>query len=141
MTRREEAGSATVEFIWLALILLVPLVYVVVTVFEVQRTSYGATAASRSAARAFVLAPDPVTAHERAQRAAAVTLDDHGVADARVEIACSPGCHLPGSSVQVDIRVRHALPLAPTLLGDELAAISIEASHREPYGRHRAGPP
>lgn len=139
MRRADDAGSATIEFIWLALILMVPLVYIVVSVFEVQRASFGATAASRSAARAFVLAPDPSVAHERAQRAAAVTLQDHGVDGARVDISCRPACHEPGSSVQVRIQVRQPLPLAPTILGEDLAAIDLEASHREPYGRYRGG--
>lgn len=137
---RSEGGGATIEFIWLALILMVPLVYIVVSVFEVQRTSFGATAASRSAARAFVLAPDPVVAHHRAEAAARVTLEDHGVEGAQVEIVCRPGCHEPGSTVTVRISVRQSLPLAPSVLGEGLAGIDIEASHREPFGRYRSAP-
>nr|MBA2464590.1 hypothetical protein [Nocardioidaceae bacterium] len=56
---RDESGSALVEVTWLAILLLVPLVYVVLGVFEVQRASFGSTSAARAAGRAFVLAPDP----------------------------------------------------------------------------------
>ena len=56
--RRDERGTALVEFVWLAILMLIPLVYVVLAVFETQRTSYAASAAARSAGRAFVTAPD-----------------------------------------------------------------------------------
>ena len=68
-----------VEFTWLVLLLLVPLVYLLLAVFDVQRASYGAAAASRSAGRAFVLAPDQQTAYARAEDAARVALADQGV--------------------------------------------------------------
>lgn len=139
MNRRED-GAATIEFIWLALILMVPLVYIMISVFEVQRTSFGATAASRAAARTFVLAPDPASGHERAQSVARVTLDDHGVGEADVIIDCEPACHQPGSSVRVRVEVRQPLPLAPRIFGDQVAAIDVDATHRAPYGRYRGGP-
>ena len=53
--RSGERGSALVEFTWIGLLLLLPLVYVIVTVFTVQRSAYGATEAARSAGRAFIL--------------------------------------------------------------------------------------
>jgi len=49
---RGERGTALVEFTWLGVLLLVPLVYVMLSVFEVQRGAYAVSAASRSAARA-----------------------------------------------------------------------------------------
>ena len=36
--RRTDDGTALVEFVWLSLVLLVPLLYVLLAVFEVQRT-------------------------------------------------------------------------------------------------------
>jgi hypothetical protein len=38
-----EAGSALVELTWLGLLMLIPLVYVVITIVTVQRSAYGAT--------------------------------------------------------------------------------------------------
>ena len=53
MTRpRGEAGSALVEVTWLSILLLVPLVYVVLAVFEVQRAAFAVDAATRAAGRA-----------------------------------------------------------------------------------------
>ena len=42
--RRTDDGTALVEFVWLSLVLLVPLLYVLLAVFEVQRTAYAASA-------------------------------------------------------------------------------------------------
>ena len=63
-----ERGSATVEFTWLTILLLVPLLYVVIAVFETQRAAYGVSAASEAAARAFLQADDLESARSRARR-------------------------------------------------------------------------
>ena len=60
MTRRTESGSAVVEVVWLGILLLIPMVWIVLSVFEVQRGAFGVTAAARAAGRAYALAPDDV---------------------------------------------------------------------------------
>ena len=135
-----DRGSATVEFTWLTLLLLVPLVYIVIAVFETQRTAYGVTAASEAAARAFVQAPDPQTAADRARSAAALTLADHDVRGATITTRCRPGCFEPGSTVVVVVRAAQRLPLAPDLLGDPIASFDVDSTHTEPFGRYRAAP-
>ena len=40
MRRRDERGSALVELTWLGLLLLVPLLWIVLSVFEVQRGAF-----------------------------------------------------------------------------------------------------
>ena len=49
MSPRDESGTAIIEFVWLAILLLIPLLYVVLAVFDTQRTSYAASSAARSA--------------------------------------------------------------------------------------------
>ena len=44
--REAEDGTALVEVTWLALLLLVPLVYLLVAAFDVQRASFGVSAAN-----------------------------------------------------------------------------------------------
>lgn len=140
--RREESGSALIEAIWLSLLLLVPLVYLVVAVFTVQRAAYGVSAAAEAAGRAFTLAPDETAATGRARAAAAVTLADHGVevAPDRVSISCTPdpaNCLGPGSVVTVVIDGDVALPLMPAVLGSATPSVSVDAHHRIPYGTFR----
>jgi Flp pilus assembly protein TadG len=140
----DERGSAIVELTWLGLLLLVPLVYVIVTVFTVQRSAYGASEAVRAAARAYVLSPDVATANTRAIDAAQLSMRDQGVQlDADdVVIRCEPSplaCLTAGSSVVVAIALDVRLPLAPSVLGQSTAAISVRASHTERYSSFREG--
>jgi Flp pilus assembly protein TadG len=67
--RRDDSGTAIIEFVWLAIILLVPLLYVVLAAFDTQRAAYAASAAARSAGRAFVTAPDQASGYARAREA------------------------------------------------------------------------
>jgi Flp pilus assembly protein TadG len=135
-----ERGSATVEFTWLTLLLLVPLVYVVIAVFETQRTAYAVAAASEAAARAFIQADDPARAESRARVAARLVLADHDVSSAAVSTRCRPACFVPGSTVVVDVRSSQRLPLAPDVFGDPVAAFEVSSTHTEPFGRYRAAP-
>jgi Flp pilus assembly protein TadG len=137
---RRENGTATIEFVWLSILLLVPFVYMLVAVFDAQRASYGVSTASRSAARAFLQAPDVSTGEQRARLAARVALDDQSLADARVHITCLPSpaeCLQPGSSVRVVVRTTQALPLTPSVLGSQLGGITVDSTHTEPYGTFR----
>ncbi|NEA31054.1 hypothetical protein [Streptomyces sp. SID13031] len=144
MTRRDrgEHGSAVVEFSWLALLLMVPLIYVMLGVFDVQRASYGATAATRAAGRAFIIVPAGLSeedARERAFEAARLAMKDQGMdltAD-QLKITCDPACLQPGSTVTVELDAEVPLPLIPDALGGERPAIHINASHTEPYGDYR----
>lgn len=137
---RRERGSSAVEFIWLTMLLLVPLVYVVIAVFETQRAAYGVSAASEAAARAFIQSDDVGSAESRAQAAARLVLADHDVEGASVSTRCVPACFEPGSTVVVKVRSTQRLPLAPDVLGDPIAAYDVDSTHTEPFGRYRAAP-
>jgi hypothetical protein len=124
----------------MALLVLVPFVYILLAVFDTQRASYAVAAASRSAARAYVQAPDPGVAAVHARTAARVALADQDV-DATVEITCLPGpssCLQPGSSVRVVVHTVQSLPLTPSALGGQLGGIAVDSTHTEPYGSYRA---
>lgn len=140
--RRDEEGNAVVEFSWLALLLLVPLVYVMLGVFDVQRASYGATAATRAAGRAFIIVPAGLSeedARARAFEAARLAMKDQGMdlTAEQLKITCNPACLEPGSTVTVELNAEVPLPLIPGALGGERPAIHISASHTEPYGDYR----
>jgi hypothetical protein len=143
-TGRGEDGTALIEFSWLAILLLVPLVYVIVAVFDVQRAAYGVTAATRAAGRAYVLSPDLASAQARAYEAAAVALRDQGLdlSPGDLVIICRPtptSCLQPGSSVLVELDLQVDLPLMPSALGDNTPSIRVESTHLAPYGTYRQG--
>lgn len=143
---RGQHGSALVEVTWLTLLLLVPLVYLVLSVFEVQRAAYGVTAASRAAGRAFVLAPDQRTGHARAVQVADVALRDQGLSlpAHRLGVTCEPeplACLTPGSVVVVSLDLDVALPLLPAVFGEQTPSIRVASTHRAPYGTFREARP
>lgn len=134
-------GTASVEFVWLTILLLVPFVYVLIAVFDTQRASYGVSTASRAAARAFIQSPDVATGERRARIAVNIALGDQGLAAASVQISCLPSpsdCLQPGSSVRVRISTTQPLPLTPSVLGSQLGGIVVDSVHTEPYGSFRA---
>ncbi len=138
---RDESASALLEFIWLAVLLLVPVVWIVLSVFEVQRGSFGVATAARAAGRAFVLAPDEASAQQRAEAAARVALTDQGVTGAPVdvEVRCSLGrgrCLDGTSVVTVRVRSRVDLPLLPSVLGGGAPTFALSASHTLPVGQY-----
>jgi hypothetical protein len=141
MRRRAEHGTAIVEFVWLALLLLIPLVYVVLAVFDVQRTSYAAAGAARSAGRAFATAPDQASAYARAEEAARLAFTDQGVdGPVRLTIRCRPDpdhCLTPGSVITAEVHTSAALPLMPAVLGSDTPRIRVESVHSAPYGTFR----
>lgn len=141
MKTRREDGSALVEVTWLSLLLMVPLVYVLLSVFDVQRGAFGVSSASRVAGRAYSLADSPAEGERRAREAAAVALRDQGFGDDfDLEIRCLPddhACLTPGSVVRVLIRAQVRLPLAPAALGGGAPSFRVESVHEVPYGRYR----
>jgi Flp pilus assembly protein TadG len=137
----DERGTALIEFVWLALLLLIPLVYVVLEVFDAQRTSYAAAAAARSAGRAFATAPDAASAYARAHEAVRLAFADQGVEEpVRLTIRCRPDpqhCLSPGSVITAEVHTTARLPLMPAVLGSSTPRIRVESVHSAPYGTFR----
>jgi hypothetical protein len=135
MRLRSDAGSAIVEFVWLAVLLMIPLVYVVLAALSVQRSAFASTTAAREAARAYATAGSDAEGEQRAEAAVAMAMHDQGVTwmpQGRV-IECGDCTFAPGSAFSVDIRTTVALPFVPGWLCGErcVAGIPISAHHRE----------
>ncbi|HEX6247304.1 MAG TPA: hypothetical protein VFZ64_05485 [Nocardioidaceae bacterium] len=145
MRGRTDRGSALVEFTWLAILLMVPLLYVVIAVFEVQRAAFGVSSAARSAARAFTQAPSEAHAAAHARAAARLAFDDQALdEEGSVGIGCRPdpgNCLAPGSVVTVVVGYDVPLPLLPAALGEQRPTIRLEAEHSIAYGTYREDRP
>ena len=128
-SRWAERGSAIVEFHFLGILLLVPLVYIMLAILDVQRTAYGVTQAAREAGRIYVATGDEAAA----RTAAAVALGDHDVEPAEVELTfhCDADpCYQPGGEVTVTVASSVPLPLVPDVLaGVANAEIPVSARH------------
>jgi hypothetical protein len=144
--RRRDDGSAVVEFVWLAVLLLVPLLYVVLAAASVQRTAFGLTAAARDAGRAYATAGSDASGERRAEIVAQLAMRDQGVewAPAGRVVSCGECSYAVGSGFSVDLRVRVRLPLVPRWMCGErcVAGITVSAHHRERLDCYSgAGPP
>lgn len=143
--RRRDDGTALVEFTWLAVLLLVPLAYLVVTVFRVQSAALGASAAARAAARAYVTTVGaPTRRGAAASDAARLALGDQGVDTARlpagwlaVSLAPYDAGVPPTRMVRVDVRFRLALPWVPSFVAG-VARVGVSAHHDEPLDDYAA---
>ena len=124
-----ERGSAVVEFVFLGVLLLVPVVYLVLTVGQVQAGSFAVVGAADQAAKVYVDAPTRQEADARARQAVRLALADFGFTEeqAAVEIMCSAECLTPGSRVTVVVRLEVPLPLIPAVAGSYPSAATVDA--------------
>ncbi len=141
--QNRERGSAIIEFIFLGILLLIPLVFIMLTAFDVQSSAYAASAASRAGSRAYVLAGSNGESATGAMNTAVnLALDDQGVrSDALApQVSCSaPGCLQPGSSVTITVVVNVPLPLPDFMKSwTNKSAVTVRSSHTTPYGDYRA---
>lgn len=137
-----DGGSASVEFVLFGIALLVPLAYVLVTIFAVQSAAYGVSSASREAGRAFVQSPAGSDPYQRAYVAAWVALQDHDIelAPRDLVISCSATpCLTPGATVEVSIGLEVALPLVPRVFDEVPAAVGVDGRHLAVVDRFRPG--
>ena len=140
---RDEQGSASLEFLTVGMLLLVPIVYLVLALASVQGGALAVEGAARQAARLAVQSGDLSRAEGAVDRAVRVTLADYGVdADAAsVVIDCeSAACDAPGTRVRVSVEARVQLPLVPDVLELGLVgSVPVEASATQTVSRFARG--
>jgi Flp pilus assembly protein TadG len=141
---RDDRGSALVEFVFIALVVFVPLIYIVAGFSAVQRGVFASTAAAREAGRAIATAPDPGTGQQRALRAAELAVEDQSVDVTDLRLAYAPagaGCDAaggytptltPGEEFSVCVTVTVRIPLLPEFV-DANTATGQFAVERDRY--------
>lgn len=137
-TGHSEEGSASVEFVMLSALLLIPVIYFLMLTSQIQAASYAAVAAADQAAQAMVTAPDAASAGGRMEAVIALTLGDYGLdpSVARSTVTCSAAtCLEPGSSVAVEVAIRVPVPLIPQGLGWDTSAATVTSSSQHPVPR------
>ena len=126
-------GNAIVEFSFLGVLLLLPLVYVILTVLQIQRSAYAVTAATREAGRVFVADGAHGSAYDRAFEAARIAMRDQGLdlQPGELLITCDfADCDTAGGTIHVRIDRDVALPLLPSF-GQSTPSIAVHGKHDE----------
>lgn len=136
--RRGDDGTALVEFTHLSMLLLVPLVYLILFVFTLQRAGFAVSAAAREAGRAYVTAPSDAVGRARAEQVASMTLADHDVEEGSVTLSIGDPTELPTTGtglvptrgVRVEVRHRVDLPVIGGLFrGLRLGSVPVTGAH------------
>ncbi len=137
--RDDDHGSALVEFTWLAVLLLVPLLYLLVTVFTAQRAAFAVSAAAREAGRAYIAA-EPAQARAAASEAARLVLVDHGLVPVGDPVSYPDGTSAqPGATFVLLVRYEVRLPLVGVFFrGEQSPAIPVTGRHVVTVERFRA---
>ena len=130
-------GNALLEFFYLAVLLMVPLVYLLLAVFSAQRASFGVTEAARQAGRAYATAPDPAAGLVRAQVAAELAMGDQGLACDGC-LASVSGSLEPDGQVTATVEHFVRLPLLGAVLPAGRGGVHVDATHVAQVDRFRA---
>ena len=140
---RDESGTAVVEFVVLAVLLLIPLIYLVMVMARLQAGSYAVSQAAREAGRAFVTADSADAAGPRAEAAARIAFLDHSFEDVgRLSVACDgTPCLRPDGRVETTATVQVPLPLVPAFVREVVPlSVAVSASHLSTVDRFRGLP-
>lgn len=136
-----ERGTASLEFITVGLLLLLPLVYLVLTMAAIQGAAFAVEGAARQAVRVFVQSGSESEAAARAELAIRFALADAGLEglEPRVAVSCSPRpdeCLTRLGTVRVAVAVTVPLPLVPPVLDlDVPVGVPLQAASTEQVSR------
>jgi Flp pilus assembly protein TadG len=135
-----EEGNAVIEFVFLSVLLMVPLVYFIITVGQLQGGSFAVVGAADQAAKVYVAQPDAARGRAAAEQAVLLALADYGqpAENARIDTRCEPAdCLAPGSAVTVTVHLSVPLPFVPFTDALHLNASQLSASATQLVGRFR----
>ena len=120
-----------IEFLALAVMLLIPAIWFLVGVAQIQAATYAAIGAADQATKMYT--SSEAAAEVRAQRseaAVSAALADFGISPEQSTITrhCSEDCEQPGSLVRYEVDIRVPLPFIPEFGGWDHSLVSVSAS-------------
>jgi Flp pilus assembly protein TadG len=133
--RREgEEGSALIEFVFLAVLMLVPIVYLIVALGRIQAGALAVEQGVREAGRAYVTSPDERSAPTRARAAMTLAYQDQGFGPPtgdQLSLTCSATpCLSPNGRVSVHGSITVVLPGVPGFLAKVIPVqVRLDATH------------
>lgn len=127
-TEDSERGSAMIEFIALSVMLFIPTVYFLLTVFSIQAAGFAAAAASQQGIMVVRnMGEERAVQLAQVQAAAALAAEDYGVAANQIQVQAhclTAEC----DRVQVATSVTVDLPLIPWVAPQGIGTMSSEAT-------------
>lgn len=137
--RGRDEGSAIVEFVFLGVLLTIPIFYLVVLLARLHAGAYAVSLASREAGRTFVTAATEASAPSRAQAAAGIAFQDQGFGGkgaVAIECAARP-CLTRDAQVRTRAELAVQLPFVPDFVANVVpSSITLRATHVESVDRY-----
>jgi Flp pilus assembly protein TadG len=140
----EDTGNAVIEFVFVAVLIMIPLVYFVVAIASVQRSTVAVTHAAREAGRAFATAESTDQGLQRAEVAVRLALADQGLSDdanlryVEADRTCDSDTITPsltpGAQFAVCVIRQASLPGVPSLIsGRGITTVGRYVLHIDDY--------
>ena len=136
---RPDAGRASIEFLVFAIVVFVPLVFVIQSLWLIQASAIATEQAARDAVRVFVQHTNTSTAANASHTIATHVAREHGLTSPlRLQRSCQPtNCLTPGALVTIRVTTDVTLWQVPVFSGQWPVTVPISghASARvSPYG-------
>lgn len=137
----DDGGSAALEFIFAGVVLLVPIVYLIIAMGQIQSHALGVETGARQLARAIATAENLDDADGRASLVTEAIAREYGIdpETVSVSISCDPvgdTCPQAGVTVRVVVSASAKLPLVPPVFGmDEAARFVVESTSIQKVSR------
>lgn len=133
--KSDDAGRASLEFLVFSVVLVIPTLFLGMSLYSITSATLATENAARNAVRIFVQSPDLSTAASQAERAAQGALANHGFRElASMERSCQPSdCLTPGAMVRIRVGVDAPLfstDLIPGAAGLTEVRIEAEATNK-----------
>ena len=144
----DDSGNAIIEFIFVAVVVMVPLVYLIVSVANIERTSLAVGQAAREAGRAFATGESSEDGRRRAIVAARLALADEGLGDQGLgnepaltfhsDRSCSSAAVVPVLAPGVEymvcvVRTEHIAGVPSIVAGRGIRAVGEYLLHIDEY--------
>lgn len=126
-----DEGSAVVEFVALGTLLLVPVVYFVLAVAQVQAGAFAVVAAAQQASQVLARAEPGELSDAGLSAAAQLAAADQGFDPDRltIRLECSDGaCRAPGAVATVHATLEVPLPMVPGFTDLDVAVLTSSAT-------------
>ena len=126
---RADAGRASIEFLVFAIVVFVPLVFVIQSLWLIQAASIGTEQAARDAVRIFVQHTNTQSASSASHTIATHVAREHGITEPlKLQRSCQPAnCLAPGALVTIRVTVDVPLWQVPVFPGGWPVAVPVGA--------------
>jgi hypothetical protein len=140
-----ERGSAVVEFLGISLLLLVPIVYLIITLGRIEAASFAAEGAARDAGRLITGAETMEEGLALAALAVELAFADQGITvdggEALTVTCAEDPCLTPGAYIHLRVDTTVRLPGTPSFMVDALPMeVAIEAEAMTAVDTYREQP-